>query len=77
MSKYTCIRLWALSFCFIVAVLGHMHINAYMNGFEAGINDCYGMPCEEYTLLIGKASKEARATKKPKQVASVWEALHE
>lgn len=70
-----------LGLCLIA--YGETWTNGYSKGLEDALNDCYGLPCEQYTLIIGQASKEARQTKKtkaqikPTKVASVFDVLNE
>ena len=66
------LRLLGISTSFLVACAGQLYLHGIHNGAEMALDDCYGMPCTEYTLIIGQANKEARQQKTaPLKVSSV------
>ena len=70
--------LWGMLFTFLIAASGQLYLRGMVNGSELVEDDCYGMSCTQYTLLIGQAGKESRSKPKqpPKQkIVSVWNAI--
>jgi len=71
------IRLKAIAITFTIAAAGQLYIHGAAAGYDSAQDECYGMSCTDYTLIIGQASKEAKQQQKKKKSSnkSVWEAL--
>lgn len=66
------LRLWGIAISAVIACAGQLYLRGINNGAELALDDCYGMPCTQYTLIIGQASKEARQQKAvPVRVSSL------
>ena len=46
----------------------------YLNGYEAGKDDCYGMSCAEYMAVVAVGNK-APATKKHQTLSTLMDGL--
>ncbi len=68
------LRLAGIAIGAVIACAGQLYLRGMNTGAEIALDDCYGMSCTEYALLIGQASKEARQAKK-QEVASVWSVI--